>query len=148
MESALSAKGRTAARIIALQLLYAYEANKYVDDGNLLTSHEEPPEPGATEFALELFAGFREQRTPIDAAIDKRLENWTIHRLAVVDRAIMRLGAYEILYSTDTPPKVAINEAIELAKKYGSEEKTTKLVNGVLDRIARDHRPDDLKKKA
>ena len=60
----------------------------------------------------------------------------------------MRLGAYEILYSTDTPPKVAINEAIELAKKYGSEEKTTKLVNGVLDRIARDHRPDDLKKKA
>jgi N utilization substance protein B len=66
----------------------------------------------------------------------------------VVDRAIMRLGAAEILYRNDTPPKVAINEAIELAKRFGSEEKTAKLVNGVLDKLARDHRPDDLKKRA
>lgn len=143
----LSAKARTAGRVIAVQLLYSLEQNKYVDDGSLLTSHEEVPEAGAEDFAKALFAGFRDQRVPVDAAIDKRLENWTIHRLAVVDRAILRLGAFEILYCEDTPPKVAINEAIELAKRFGSEDKTAKLVNGVLDRIARDHRPGDLNKK-
>ena len=148
MTTALSAQARSAGRAIAIQLLYAYEQNKYVDDGHLLASDEETPEPGATEFGRALFTGFTENRVPVDAAIDKRLENWTIHRLAVVDRAIMRLGAYEILYCSDTPPKVAINEAIELAKLFGSEEKTAKLVNGVLDKLARDHRPGDLKKKA
>jgi N utilization substance protein B len=144
-----SGKARSAGRAIALQLLYAFEQNKYVDDGHLLASDDETPtEVGAPEFAKVLFDGFVSTRVPVDAAIDKRLENWTIHRLAVVDRAIMRLGAYEILYCADTPPKVAINEAIELAKRFGSEEKTTKLVNGVLDKIARDHRAGDLTKKA
>ncbi len=145
----VSGKARSAGRAIAIQLLYAYEQNKYTDDGHLLASDDETPEePGAAEFAKVLFEGFIGTRVPVDAAIDKRLENWTIHRLAVVDRAIMRLGAYEILYCAETPPKVAINEAIELAKRFGSEEKTTKLVNGVLDKIARDHRAGDLTKKA
>ena len=139
---------RTIARAIAVQLLYAYEQNKYVDDGHLLASPDEEIDPAATTYAQELFQVFVANRVPVDAAIDKRLENWTIHRLAVVDRAIMRLGAAEILYRNDTPPKVAINEAIELAKRFGSEEKTAKLVNGVLDKLARDHRPDDLKKRA
>ncbi len=146
----LSPASRTAGRAVALQLLYAFEQNKFVDDGHLLPSFE-PEDTGATDpeavlFAKSLLTTFAENRVPIDAAIDKRLENWTIHRLAVVDRAIMRLGACEILYRDDTPPKVAINEAIELAKRYGSEEKTTKLINGVLDRLARDHRPNDLKR--
>ena len=148
----LTPASRSIGRAVALQLLYAFEQNKFVDDGRLLPTFE-PDDVGATDpaavaFAQTLLKLFAENRIPVDAAIDKRLENWTIHRLAVVDRAIMRLGASEILFCEDTPPKVAINEAIELAKRYGSEEKTTKLINGVLDRLARDHRPNDLKKKA
>ena len=144
------AKIRTAGRAIAVQLLYAYEQNKYVDDGQLLTDDvptDDGVDPLAQAYAKELFTCFIANRIPVDAAIDKRLENWTIHRLAVADRSVLRLGAVEILYRTDTPPKVAINEAIELAKSFGSEEKTAKLVNGVLDRLARDHRADDLTKK-
>ena len=144
------AKIRTAGRAIAVQLLYAYEQNKYVDDGQLLTDDvpsDDGVDPLALAYAQELFTCFVANRIPVDAAIDKRLENWTIHRLAVADRSVLRLGAVEILYRTDTPPKVAINEAIELAKSFGSEDKTAKLVNGVLDRLARDHRADDLSKK-
>ena len=113
------AKIRTAGRAIAVQLLYAYEQNKYVDDGQLLTDDvpsDDGVDPLALAYAKELFTCFVANRIPVDAAIDKRLENWTIHRLAVADRSVLRLGAVEILYRTDTPPKVAINEAIELAK--------------------------------
>ncbi len=83
----------------------------------------------------------------MDAAVDQRLENWTIQRLAVLDRALLRLGAYELLFCADTPPKVTINEYIELAKRYGSEAKTAKLVNGVLDKIAREHRPSEVARR-
>ena len=94
-----------------------------------------------------LLVGFAKERPAVDAAIDKRLDNWTIHRLAVADRALLRLGAFEILYCADTPPKVSINEYIELAKRYGSEAKTPKLVNAVLDKIAREHRSDQVSKR-
>jgi N utilization substance protein B len=137
---------RSHGRELALQLLYSFEQNKYLDDGMLLpadTTDELPPE--AVEFARALHAGFAKERVAIDAAIDQRLENWTIHRLAVADRAVLRLGAYEILYCANTPVKVAINECIELAKRYGSEAKTPKLVNAVLDKIAREHRSGEVK---
>ncbi len=130
---------RRAARDRTLQLLYAFEQNKYLDDGRLLPSDDEPVPEAVDTQARAWFDGFAVNRTPIDAAIDKRLTNWTIHRLAAVDRNILRLGAYEILYDTVTPPKVAINEAVELAKRFGSEDKTAKLVNAVLDRLAKDH---------
>jgi N utilization substance protein B len=121
-------------------MLYSFEQNHYVDDGNLVTD-EAAAEVGeeAVQFARALFDGFRVERAPVDAAVDQRLENWSIQRLAVIDRAILRLGAFELLYRADTPPKVAINEWIEIGKTFGSEAKTPKLVNGVLDRIARDH---------
>jgi N utilization substance protein B len=132
--------GRTLGRTLALQMLYSFEQNHYADDGNLVTE-EVTAEVGeeAAQFARSLFDGFRAERAPVDAAVDQRLENWSIQRLAVIDRAILRLGAFELLYRADTPPKAAINEWIEIAKAYGSEAKTPKLVNGVLDRIARDH---------
>ena len=132
---------RSAGRELALQLLYSYEQNKYVDDGALLTADStDDCDPAALALAHELLIGFGKERAAVDAAIDKRLENWTIHRLAVLDRALLRLGTYEILYCPETPPKVAINECIELAKRFGSEAKTPGLVNGVLDKIAREHR--------
>jgi N utilization substance protein B len=143
-----AAAARTAGRALAMQLLYSFEQNHYADDG-LLAPEELTAEAGdeAAALAKELFDGFRAERAPVDAAVDQRLENWTIHRLAVLDRAILRLGAYELLYRPQTPPKVAINEWIELAKTFGSEAKTAKLVNGVLDRIARDHELGGLKPK-
>ena len=138
---------RSRGREVAVQLLYSFEQNKYVDDGFLL-----PPE--ATEgldeetvvFAKSLLAGFIKERPAIDAAIDKRLDNWTIHRLAVADRALLRLGSFELLYCADTPAKVIINEYIELAKLYGSDLKTSKLVNAVLDKLAKEQRTDSGKK--
>jgi len=139
---------KTQGRALALQLVYSWEQNHYQDDGSLLGDEgaAETDDTGKA-FAKDLFAGIVAERAAVDAAVDKRLENWTISRLAVVDRALLRLGAYELLYRGDTPPKVAINEYIELAKTYGSEAKTTKLVNGVLDRIAREHRGDEVEKK-
>ncbi len=143
------ASARSQGRELALQLLYSFEQNKYVDDGQLLPLEEaEAVEQDATAFAHELFQGFIAQRGPVDTAVDQRLENWTIQRLAVLDRALLRLGAFELLFCVDTPPKVAINEYIELAKRYGSEAKTAKLVNGVLDKIAREHRPSEVARRA
>ena len=106
-------------------------------------SEHDPLSDAAVTLARELYNGCRVERAAVDAVIDKRLHNWTLQRLAVVDRSILRIGAYELLYRSDVPPKVAINEAIELAKRFGSDAKTAKLVNGVLDKIARDHRSDD-----
>ncbi len=135
-------------RVLALQQLYSFEQNHYKDDG-CLTPDEllEGIDEESIAFAQELFSGFQAERTAVDAAVDQRLENWTIQRLAVLDRAILRLGAFEILYRPDTPPKVAINEYIEIAKLFGSEAKTAKLVNGVLDKIAREHRPNEVAKR-
>lgn len=140
-------EARSRGRELALQMLYSFEQNKFIDDGMLLPADAtEGMEAESVEFARALQTGFAKERTAIDAAVDKRLENWTIHRLAVADRAILRLGAYEILYCADTPAKVAINEYIELAKRYGSEAKTPKLVNAVLDKIAKEHRAGDVRK--
>ena len=140
--------GRSPGRALALQYLYSWDQNHYLDEGRLVPDDLlAEAADDATAFARTLFAGCLAQRIPVDAAVDARLEKWTIQRLAVVDRAILRLGAYEIIYCPETPPKVAINEGIELAKLYGSEAKTAKLVNGVLDRIAREHRPNEVGKR-
>lgn len=140
-------EARSRGRELALQLMYSFEQNKFIDDGMLLPSDTtDGYESESIEFARALQAGFAKERPAVDSAVDKRLENWTIHRLAVADRAILRLGAYEILYCSDTPAKVAINEYIELAKRYGSEAKTPKLVNAVLDKIAKEHRAGDVRK--
>ena len=148
-KGAQRAQQRSQARETALQLIYSFEQNKYVDDGMLMPLDDtEALTPETLAIAREIFTGFAKERAAVDAAVDKRLENWTIHRLAVADRALLRLGAFEILYCPDTPPKVAINECIELAKRYGSDAKTAKLVNGVLDKIAREHRPSEVGKRA
>lgn len=138
---------RRSARIVAVQSLYCWDLCRHAE-GELPV----PPDladglpAGSATLAYEMVAGVREQRTAIDGAIDARLDNWTVGRLAATDRAILRLGAYEILYRAETPPRVAINEAVELAKQFGSDGKTARLVNGVLDRLARDHRPNEVRK--
>ena len=85
------------------------------------------------EFLNSLVNGVLNNINDIDTYVEKYLENWTIERLGLTDQAIIRISAYELIY-TDTPPLVSINEAIELSKKY-SDEKVSKMINGVLDKI-------------
>ncbi len=85
------------------------------------------------DFLKELINGVLDNIEDIDKNILKYLENWTIERLGLTDQAIIRISVYELLY-TDTPNLVCINEAIELSKKY-SDEKVSKMINGVLDKI-------------
>jgi len=138
---------RRAARVLALEALFCWDLWRHAEGPLPLPDDQAEGKPaGSAELAAELVTGVRAQRTPLDAAIDQRLENWTVSRLAATDRAILRLGAYEILYRAEIPPRVAINEAVELAKLYGSDGKTARLINGVLDRLARDHRPGEVRK--
>lgn len=139
---------RRAARTLAVQALYCWDLVRHAEGELPLPPDFAEGQPGeAAELALAMVEGVRANRQPIDAAIDARLENWTVGRLAASDRAILRLGTYEILYRAETPPRVAINESVELAKLFGSDGKTARLVNGVLDRLARDHRPAEVRKK-
>lgn len=80
--------------------------------------------------------GIYENLNSIDGKIASCLENWTLDRLSLVDKCVLRLGAYELLYESDVPVQVTLDEAIELAKKYGTDN-SGKFVNGVLDRIAK-----------
>ena len=84
-------------------------------------------------FARELVAGVRKHRAEIDARLEEIAANWTLKRMAATDRNVLRLGAYELLHS-DTPPHVAIDESVELAKRFGSAQ-SPQFVNGILDKV-------------
>lgn len=88
------------------------------------------------EFARRLAFGTLAHREEIDELISSHADNWRLPRMAVVDRNILRMGVYEFLYEPETPKKVVINEAIEIAKRYGSTE-SAQFVNGVLDAVRR-----------
>lgn len=90
------------------------------------------PDPGFYRSTLD---GFWENREEVDGLIRSAAENWRLERMAMVDRSILRLGAYEIRFALDVPFAVAINEAVDLGKRYGSEESGA-FVNGILDRIS------------
>ena len=92
------------------------------------------------EQAKEYIEGIEKKINEIDEVISKYLKNWTLDRLSVTDRNILRLGTYELLYVMDVPIEVTIDEMIELGKEYGTEN-SGKFVNGVLDRIAKEETP-------
>ncbi len=92
------------------------------------------------EFAASLVRTLELHREEIDSAVSRIARNWTIGRMAATDRSIIRLAAAELLYHGDTPTRVALDEAIEIAKKYGMETSGS-FVNGILDRIAHEARP-------
>ena len=98
------------------------------DDGENTTPRESDP------FYREIVDGVLSNREAIDSAIGLASKNWSIARMALVDRNILRVAVYEILYRLDVPPKVAINEAIEIAKEFASPEGPT-FINGVLDEV-------------
>ena len=85
-------------------------------------------------FAEQLVGGVLEHKKDLDALIGKYATNWKVSRMQVVDRNILRLGAYELMYLDEVPAKVTVNEAIELAKDFGDEE-AAKFVNGILDKV-------------
>ncbi len=98
--------------------------------------------PSADDAAVRLFAdplirGTLAHRPEIDERIQKQVRNWTLHRIAAVDRNILRLAIYEMLHREDIPPVVSINEAVDIAKKFSTAE-SGKFVNGVLDKIRGD----------
>ena len=122
-------------REAALQVLYL----KDVSRGGLESVPEavwadEPLAAKIKEFARHLEDGVLSHQTAIDELIKKYAENWEMHRMAAIDRSILRLAAYEILHELGTPINVIINEAIEIAKKYSTAE-SSKFVNGILDKI-------------
>lgn len=130
---------RSRAREVALQVLYQDDLNPQDDPGagdRLLASRLRRPE--VLEFGRGLVAGVRRHRAALDQAITTVAENWSLERMAVTDRNLLRLGAYEILYG-DTPRAAAINEAIELAKRYGTPQ-SAQFVNGILDRLVREQK--------
>ena len=141
---------RSHGREYALQLLYQTEITKDLTEDQLLDfwrQLDENRESGTIDaevktFAEELVRIVRRNRAPIDHMIESCAEHWDMNRMAVVDRNILRLGVAEIVYALDVPNKVAINEAIELAKKFGDAE-SSRFVNGVLDQIAKKHAPAD-----
>ncbi|MCS7258136.1 MAG: transcription antitermination factor NusB [candidate division WOR-3 bacterium] len=128
-------KERHKAREIVFQILYRYDIVNE-DPKKIITEILEHQKfsPEAQKFLTTLAEQTIKNLNEIDNAIKTVLQHWTLDRLTGVDRAILRLGCSELLYSKDIPPKVAINEAIEIAKKYGTE-KSPSFVNGVLDAI-------------
>jgi transcription antitermination factor NusB len=128
---------RTRARELAIKVLYQ------MDVAGLLNSSEADldrvlveagQEEDVSAFARDLVKGFLERRDVIDGRIEEVSHNWKLDRMAVIDRNVLRIGAYELMYRDDVPALVSINEAIEIAKKF-STRKSGSFVNGVLDSL-------------
>ncbi|MDO9556785.1 MAG: transcription antitermination factor NusB [Coriobacteriia bacterium] len=134
---------RTRARRQALQMLYQREMTgddvaRILAEGSY---NDEDGEP--SDYSRLLALQTEEHLDQIDAEIEGTSENWSLIRMPFVDRNILRLAVYEIVFEADIPDSVAINEAIEMAKLYGGED-SSKFVNGVLGRIAERHAVDDV----
>jgi N utilization substance protein B len=128
---------RRESRELALQILYALDANPSVGIRETLqTFREEQTDvlSRVREFAEGLVQGVQEHRDIIDAAIKARSKNWTLVRMPRVDLNVMRMATFELMFRGDIPKKVSINEAIEIARKFGDKESPA-FVNGILDEI-------------
>ena len=134
---------RTQARECALQILYQYEMNPEPMPAILekfWSQQEETFSEDARSFAEKLALGVIENQTEIDKVLARYADNWELSRMAMIDRNVMRLATYELLYLADVPPKVTLNEAVNLAKKF-SQEESGKFVNGILDKINHTEKP-------
>ena len=127
---------RTRGREIALQVLYQTEQNPGLDpaEARRFVERRLHGDRRLVAYAEGLIAGVRANMPRLDELIAGAAENWRLDRMAAIDRNILRLGAYEMLYRPDVPAKVAINEALELAKRYSTAQ-SSRFVNGILDRL-------------
>jgi len=122
-----------------LQILYAYEMNK--DSLQFLSVEilNEITDASDKNFAQELIRKVRENVDDLDDRITHRVNNWEMNRIALIDKILLRMGICEILYFPDIPPKVSINESIEIAKDY-STAGSAKFINGILDAVLADEK--------
>jgi len=133
---------RRAARERALGLAYECE-QRNVRGPELLEGLPVPPD----EYACRVVRGADDHREAIDALIRKYSEHWSLERMPVIDRALLRLGTYELAWVIETPTGAIITEAVELAKQYSTKD-SGRFVNGLLARIAEDVRPGDTTREA
>ena len=138
---------RTQARELALQLMYQLDlrGDEILDEVQAALSPG-AGDPEMLDFARELVHGCREKQPEIDRQIEEVAKNWQLKRMAAIDRNILRLATYELLYREDIPPLVTINEAIDIAKKF-STKNSGPFVNGILDNIRLRSAPPGKQKK-
>ena len=127
---------RRQARELALSLLYEADT-KTMAPGAILADFPIEPDP----FAADLVAGVGERQADIDALIGRFAKDWSIDRMPVVDRNLLRIGVYELLDRPDVPVAAVISEAVELAQRYSTDE-SGRFINGMLGRIAEEVRPE------
>jgi transcription antitermination protein NusB len=126
---------RRKARELALQMLYQHDMSGNTPDTILSTFEDlQKSKPNTREFATRIFKGTVDNLQKIDEMIAQQADNWRLSRMAVVDRNIIRMSIYEFLHENDTPKLVIIDEAIEIAKKFGTQ-KSSQFINGILDGI-------------
>lgn len=126
---------RRKSREVALQVLYQLDITKKDVHKTLAQFHDYfSGNEEKDDFMERLVLGVLEHRQKIDQLIEKYSENWRLDRMNIIDRAILRLAIFELLYCGEIPPKVTLNEAIELGKRFGSEDSGS-FINGILDRI-------------
>jgi N utilization substance protein B len=126
---------RSRAREVALQLLFQRDHNSHVKRAALEQfARDRLRDDKLVPFCLGLYDGVLANQADIDRRLSEAAENWRLARMAAVDRNVLRLGAFELLHTPDTPPNVALDEAIELARRYGSADSPA-FVNGVLDHL-------------
>lgn len=127
---------RTQAREVAMTILYQMDVSGDTVH-NLVEAYwemQEKADPDVRQFADRIVRGTGKHRDEIDKVIIKYADNWQLDRMAAIDRNVLRFAIYELLYMPDIPPKVTINEAVNIAKKFSLIE-SGKFVNGVLDKI-------------
>jgi N utilization substance protein B len=119
-------------------MLYQMETNSEDTDHALARYCEAfPYQQDVIDYTRVLLSGIERERDAIDELVKSASDNWRLDRITYVDINILRLGIFEMLFSEDVPPKVAIDEALEIAKKYGNED-SREFINGVLDRVLKD----------
>jgi len=133
---------RRKARELALQLLYQLDLRGEEDPSPHLPEFwsRHPVDPEVRSFTEALVRGTKLHQSKIDELITQYAEHWGLERMAVVDRNVLREGIFELLWMAEVPPKVAINEALEVAKKFSTQE-SSRFINGILDRVRKEFRP-------
>lgn len=128
-------RSRPAARDRALQFLFGLDFTKYPWETEIEGYWElHPAKPSIRQYAEILIRGVCQHQDALDAEIGAALENWSLDRIGYVERNVLRIGLYEMRHREDVPATVAINEAVELSKRFGAED-APRFVNGVLDRL-------------
>ncbi len=133
---------RTPARRMAVQMLYTSEIHgvapsKLLAEGSCMSfGSEDDADETLSDYALAMIQGVEDHQADIDHRLEAISDNWAISRMPIVDRSILRLATYEMIYVDDVPISVSINEAVELAKTFGGEDESPRFVNGILGRIA------------